>query len=325
MLPFDPKKPLYGLTARFPHAKRRIHLFADGGHIYFRPKNAPDDWVGVLIDEPHLQQHIKQHQHFSHIRKRVSNLMASTQFFRVFWLPDPRQGEKQAWQILWNPELVYVIPIGQAKGFQGAFCWPRKSQNKFNFWKIHTEALQHHFEVEWNDPQSDVRAALPWCDLAPAPIGMERNWRAIKWLRGGRTELETILRAAHICEKSWPEESTLFLNLHFPALKQQVLNRRVFCSHFSWEIDPQNRLTRIATRLCEQNCGVYNLPDGNRSGWHHLWRQGKTPGDLYKQTNIAIIIEPPTHHERMEAALLLRDWLRENAPDLLADWFPKAV
>lgn len=324
MLPFDPKKPLYGFKMRAPHAKRRIHLFADEGAVYFRPKNASGDWIAVLPIPPHIYDYVKQQEYLPVAQGWITDLLKQNRFFRVFWLSDVREGEARTWEVQWHPEIGYVFPTELCEGCSGAYFWPRQSARKLSPWHSNTEVIKGHFMAEWNDSQSDVRAALPWCDMSFYPPATERQWNSIKWLRGGRQELVTVLRAAYKCESQWPEENPVLVNLTFSPNKPPALNGCIFPPNFVWKIRPDHRLGRMISRLCERNYGVYDFVLGMRQNWLAIWLNDPSPYSQLEQIAVSVRIIPPTQHERMEASLFLRNWLRDNAPDLLTDWFPNA-
>ncbi len=327
MLPFDPKKPLFGFSAKFPHAKRRIHLFTDDRFVYFRQKNAPEDWLGTLWGEAHTKILLDRGSYHD-AERRIRPLLENGQFFRVLMKGDPLLKEERMWRVLWRPELAYVLPLQPRKGFTGAFFWPRPMQ-PFSLWKTSTETLRSHFEQEWRDPNSDVREALSWCDL---PTGNSRNWRAIKWLHGGQKELETVSCLAFQVEEDWPRAAPLLLN--FKAMQPTQVHPEGafdFSCYFAdpvlaqWILPETHRLTNLIKRLKERNQGVFDFPNSNRVTWPLPWVERNPSVSKFRRLHITNTIAPPIQHERLEAALFLREWLQQHATDLLPDWFPNAT
>ena len=130
--------------------------FADDPFIYLRPKHAPEDWLGAVFYFGQLGAGFERHVIYD---------VNEGHFWRVFHLPDPRLGEERIWRVAWRPDYGYVIPVGHAEELSGAFFWPQKIGLKVNLWRTPTSVLQEHFRREWNDPTSDVREALAWCDI----------------------------------------------------------------------------------------------------------------------------------------------------------------
>ncbi len=318
MLPFDPKKPLYGFTARFPHAKRRIHVFADDGFAYFRPKNAPDDWWGTTM------QSVSQFREFLSTRNRWRRgrqlRIPEYAVWRVFFLRDPRSTETRLWQIARCSSGGYVIPVGHPKELDGAFFC---SSEKVGLSSIRTSTaqLRAQFEREWNNPDSDVRAALDWCDLSYE----ERQWRSIVWQRGGRDELERVARAACILEMEdgWQDGQSLRLGIsvYHHSISPNGVSMSAQAWHSGWRASSEHRITRVFSRLQERSQAVVDYPTGARDDAIFAWSPDDPLDPSYVKADIEIQIEPPTQHERLEAALFLRNWLAQNALDLLDDWF----
>lgn len=316
MLPFDPKKPLYGFTARFPHAKRQIHVFADERFVYFRPKNAPDDWWGVVMQNtigmgtpaaPMWECYGLARPH-------------KKSFFRLFYLYDPRQEETRQWQIAWRPGGGYVIPVGGAREVEPAF-FRSEAKCGWSLIRASTADLGEQFQREWHDPHADVRAALDWCDLSRN----ERQWRSIVWSYGGRDELELVAHAGCVIETEWQQSRFLTLCISAYDFFNSPSSKGLFISAEAlggvcYGSSP-HRLQRLFSCLRKRNFGGVAFPDGARDEWNLPWAQDRPPRPLYGRANIAIRIEPPTQHERLEAALFLRNWLAQNALDLLDDWF----
>jgi len=312
MLPFDPKKPLFGFSAKFPHAKRRIHLFMDETGVFFRPKNAPPDWWGSFGDEGTGLISSAKQRRWHRVLDEIIPSIRRGHYYRIFDLPDPRSDESNAsrvWRIWWRPDESWVEPLSQPSGYTGAFFWPRPA--RLHLRKASDAEIVRHFEREWNDPHSDVRAALPWCDWTLE----ERSRRSIRWQNGNEEELSQILQAAvDVAAQRFPDQSRFTVNAwwknrqtmkipFFPALREDAyqLMRPLL-----------QRLETLLRSWCD-------LPNGDRIHWGFPWNDK----DRFSARRLLWFVpEEQSAHERLEAALFLRDWLSQNAPDLLADWFP---
>lgn len=318
MLPFDPKKPMFGFTARFPHAKRRIHVFADERFAFFRPKNAPADWWGTTTEN---LTRFKEFLLSGKKWRRGDQLQISEyDVWRVFFLPDPRPAETRLWQIAWFCDGGHAIPVGHPKGLEGAY-FRCKEEIGVSLIRAPTAQLRQQFEREWRDPLSDVRAALDWCDLSAE----ERQWRSIVWLCGGRDELERVARAACVLEMEdgWQQGQSLRLGIsvYNSSIRSTGVVMGAEAWHSGWRASSEDRVTHIFRRLEERNQAIVDYPAGSRDEENFAWSPDHSPDSSYCKAEIEIEIAPPTQHERLEAALFLRNWLRQNAPDLLNDWF----
>ncbi len=302
---------------KFAHAWRRVQLFfADDLFIYLRPKHAPEDWLGALFYFGQL---------LTGFREQVVPDLNDQHFWRVFHLRDPRSGEKRMWRILWRPDYGYVVPVGHSLELSGAFFRPQNIQRKVSLWRTPTQVLQEQFGHEWNNPNSDVREALPWCDLPHN----ERMWRSIEWQIGGREEIETVAPAFCKLETEWQHHEKLTLSISASESSKPenrwLSVRAMIMARTASRFAPDHRLSRAFDRIEERNQGVFNVPNGHRNAWRMPWVE-VDPFRLHRGgAKIRIQINPLTQHERLEAALLLRDWLSQHAPDLLSDWFPDAA
>jgi len=312
MLPFDPKKPLYGFTARFPHAARRVHLFLDETGVFFRPKNAPRDWWGSFGDAGTGMISSAKKRRWQRVSDEIIPLIRRGHYYRIFDLPDPRLDESNAarvWRIWWRPDESWVEPLGQAKGYTGAFFWPRPS--RLHLRKASDAEIVRHFEREWNNPQSDVRAALPWCDWTME----ERSRRAIRWQNGSEDGLRQIVEAAiNVAGQRFPAQSRF-------AVVAMWLNH--WAMEFGFFPPHQEDIYRLMKPLLRhlEKCfrSWCDLPNGDRMHWGFPWNNEDR---FSANRRLWFGPEERSAHERLEAALFLRDWLGQNAPDLLADWFP---
>ncbi len=310
MLPFDPKKPLCGFTMRAPHAKRRIHLFVDEEEkcIYFRPKNAPDDWWGSLW--PHVLYSRVENRQFFQVQQEIHQ----GHFFRVLMFDD--EINKQTFKVWFHPRLIFISLNFQL--LEGVFFFPR-SPCRINLWKAETSEISSFMDAEWQDKNSDVHQAIQFLSASED----ERNWLAVGWKNGSRQELQMALLSAFWLDKEiwgWWKNEKLVLQWTrelWVGVGNYWRDARIYgLSKLSLH------LQELVERIKKANASYHRLPHGRRDHGAPPWWVGYEEHMPNRMTSIMLPITPPTRHERMEAALFLRDWLRENAPDLLPDWFP---
>ncbi len=309
MLPFDPRKPLFGFKARAPHARRRIHLFADKTGVFFRPRTAPADWWGGFADERITRRAIRR-KWWARVVAGLSQPIAKSHFYRVFDVSAP-DASGRTWRIWWRPDESWLEPLDQKHGQLGAFLRPRPSQ--FHLWRTPTATLKEHFLKEWADAGSDARDAMGWCDLNME----ERQSRALRWAEGDLATLRQLLEAA-MKAAVWdePPKSTR-------SLSAVWLHKRAMQLDITWQSSPafQTLLPPLVPVIEARFRSFYDLPDKARLNWGFPWFQE----DVHCNFDVCLQVAEPTAHERLEAALFLREWLRQNAPDLLPDWFPGDV
>ncbi|RYD94905.1 MAG: hypothetical protein EOP54_16715 [Sphingobacteriales bacterium] len=242
-------------------------------------------------------------------------------FFRVFVLPDPRAGENRLWQIWWHARCGYVFSVNNSSRIDGAF-FLRDSRSTLSLTRASTANLRSQFEKEWSDPLSNARTALSWCDMSDD----ERSWRYIRWEKGGREEVERVTRIACIAESGWNQDSSIRLLIrvfpHSPTRQENGLIISASTSQF--EFTDESRLHRVFERVRERNQGFYDEPmercNDSLLSWNYPLYLSLSQEQV---TSIYSRIALPTQHERMEATLVLRDWLAKNAADLMGDWFPQ--
>lgn len=327
MLPRNSQKPIYGFRAKCPHAWRRIHLFRDEGDdfVFFRPRSFAADWTGAFWCD-HQTYWSGGERDGKWSERRLRPQLAGSYFWRVFTLNDPREGEQRMWRIFWRPDFGYAEPLGQSSEREGTYFWPRPA--KFNLWKTPTDGLKRHFEQEWNDSDSDVRLALPWCDLSHE----ERNTRAVIWKRGNQKGLELVTCTAMRLISLYSEGSTdaiypIHIFLYWDGYGQdiQILIPLSVTMDSASENFLRQCWRRLRARIEERHYGIYNLPNGSRDDWILPWVNYHPLLSTHRASRHEIEISAPSQHERVEASLFLRDWLRSNAPDLLTDWFTNGV
>lgn len=139
MLPFDPKKPLYGFTTRFPHAKRRIHLFVDEEErcLLFHPKNAAGDWWGSLW--PHSLYSRAENRQFSQIQQEIQQ----GHFFRVLMFDD--ETSKRTFKVWFHTRLIFISLTSRL--FAGVFFFPH-SPCRLSLWKAETSEINSFIAAE---------------------------------------------------------------------------------------------------------------------------------------------------------------------------------
>lgn len=135
-----------------------------------------------------------------------------------------------------------------------------------------------------------------------------RVW-GVEWTRGSWNEMKPILRAASLIEHQWGERTVRQSRPIYPQGKAQI--------GFGSNAPQSGRLLRLIERLQERNVAV--LRDKSK-----LRRLATRPFSfefgVARWPELRVEIDPPSEHEQLEARLELRDWLRENAPDLAEEW-----
>ncbi|RYX85224.1 hypothetical protein EON83_06415 [bacterium] len=171
--------------------------------------------------------------------------------------------------------------------------------------------------MEWHNPQSDVRAVLPWCDLSDD----ERGLRGVHWERGSFEELVGVVGAAMKLLPIWDEveyrDEKIILALAWDEEGQRLENHspHLHNAGSSWK-----QWKKLHQRIEERNWGIYTA-EGNRGDWKFDWIKYESPRSGYRCVAHWLEIHEPTQHERIEASLVLREWLAKNAPDLMMEWF----
>ena len=155
---------------------------------------------------------------------------------------------------------------------------------------------QNSFEQEMDNAESNVRFALRWSQFSKD----ERICRALRFQNGGLDELRTVVRAVGIAEAthqnltgSWTvafKDEVAFRTNEVTALSAASINarKRRWSHHLNSYFAPHKDEVLAARYLCVE---LFRSPQ------YALFEEG-----------------PPTQHERLEAALFLRDWARDKIP-----------
>ncbi len=216
---------------------------------------------------------------------------------RVLSLPDP-QGKEMVWRVAWKGGRSFLMrpDTNEAVDFRSDDDWKRGS------WIQPGAHFAKRFAREWKNPNSDVRQAMAFLQ---ADADTRRLWGQ-EWAQGSWEELKRILGAATIIEHQWGERT---------VVQSRATNS--YRNPFTSNAPQSGRLLRLIERLQVRNVAL--LPDKSK-----LRRFAPRPFafevGVARWPELRIEVDPPSEHEKLEARLELRDWLRAEAPDLLEEW-----
>ncbi len=183
-------------------------------------------------------------------------------------------------------QWVYLDSDGKSGCWHGAGSGSRALATAFRL------APGSSFEQEVNDPSSDVRFALDWSRLSP----FEQNKRAMNFLNGSWDELRDVVRSIAIIEEIFRVTPGVAYNEgfyygggmgHSNDFGSKINSRlRVWCPCIDAYFAPSlNTQLHTQHKCTQENRGL-----------------------------LQIALSPPTQHERLEAALFLRDWAQGKIP-----------
>jgi len=178
--------------------------------------------------------------------------------------------------------------------------------------------LEKALAKERKRAHSDLAMAFSWLSAPPD----ERIYWGLQWTTGdGRALRRLIFCAFWNCAEIWTARSQLEYRLSaapgadFSLETAFVDFEGLPRPHFKAAPPP---MARLLSKIVARNRPY--LPKGVR-----LNRELGTGPLAQRETSrigtIAFRIASPNAHEGLEARLELRDWLRDEAPELLEDWF----
>jgi len=181
-----------------------------------------------------------------------------------------------------------------------------------------SEELEKALARERNRANSDLAMAFSWLAL-PSD---ERAYWGLQWTTGDGAALRRLVKCAFWnCPELWTARSQLEYRLSaapgadFSLETSFVDFEGLPRPHFRAAPPP---LARLLSKIVARNRPY--LPKGVR-----LNREVGTGPLAQRETSrvgtIRFRIAAPNAHETLEARLELRDWLREEAPELWEDWF----
>ena len=180
-----------------------------------------------------------------------------------------------------------------------------------------TYELQIALGRERKRAASDLRAAFEWLALAPD----ERQFFGLKWTTGDGATLRRLIFAAFwSADEVWSERPHLELRLSASPGSDFPLETAFIDSHGlprpRFKSSPP-RLARALQKIIARNRPF--LPIGVRLN-REVGVGPLAQRETGRMGTIRFLVGAPNAHERLEARLDLRDWLRDEAPELLEDW-----
>ncbi len=192
----------------------------------------------------------------------------------------------------------------------------RWSQTRFLL-ETHGDELSKALERERKRAACDLNSALRWLALSPD----ERAFFGLTWTTGDGATLRRLVMAGFwCCDELWQEREHLEYRLAASPGTEFAVETSFVDSHGlprpRFRAAPP-RLAKLLEKIVLRNRPF--LPRGVR-----LNREvGVGPLAQRETSKIGTLrfgIQAPNAHERLEARLDLRDWLRDEAPELVEEW-----
>ena len=290
--------PLFSFDAQISakHEVNRFHVLQSGDDFWLRLEGHAD-WLGIFDNQNAEFTGVARSGDFGHLEFLLERALIERQWGRAISLLDPSD-DTRFWRVLWRERKAFLMrsDTREAVAFEARTDWMRGA------WIREGAHFARLLGREWRNPDLEVAAARAYLmgdDEARRLFGVE-------WKRGNYENLRAVARAALQIEHPGDDRELGFI---------QSLQGRL------WTIFPEElesgRLPRVWYEAFERNLPVFSGHFAERRwaprpfAFQHCSRQSP---------DIRIGIDPPSEHERLEAHLFLRDWLREHAPDLLGDW-----
>lgn len=279
------------------HESNRFHTVQSGDSFWLRLENHPD-WLAILDDGNAQLLRISRSGDEEHFQFLLRRALKERNWGRALSLFDEND---QLWRVLWKGKSSFLMRAdsGEAVAFDSDDVWKRGA------WVQPGAHFGKRFRREWHRWTSDVRQAKLFLE---SDDETRRLW-GLHWTRGNWSEQKSVLRAAAIIEHEWGERVVVQSRPMYTAGSNRV--------GFGSNAPQSGRLLRLIEHLEARNFAV--LPDKSK-----LRRFAPRPFDFQigpvKWPELRVEVDSPSEHEKLEARLLLRDWLREFAPDLAQEW-----
>lgn len=291
--------PLCSFDARISekHEVNRFHVVQSGEDFWLRLEGH-SDWLAILQSDEYLQRWTRTSPTHQPLREHLERLLEGRAWGRVLSLVDE---DDTLWRIVWKGKGTFLLRVdsGEAVDFQTDDEWKRGA------WIQPGAHFLKRFARQWNDPASDVRAARRFLE---ANDEARRLW-GLTWERGDWPAMKRVLRAATIVEHEFGERTVVQARPIYPPGQRQL--------SFSSNAPESGRSTRLFERLEQLNAAVL----GDKTKLRCLApRPFAFQIGVAKWPELRVEVDEPSGHERLEARLELRDWLREHAADLLGEW-----
>lgn len=241
-------------------------------------------------------------------RERLRVTIQNDGFFRAIELQNNER------VLLHRSQAFALNPNGDLARFEmrGA----RWTQTRF-LMETPTDELSKALERERKRAASDLNAALQWLALAPD----ERAFFGLTWTTGDGATLRRLVYAGFwCCDELWEGRKHLEYRLAATPGTEFAVETSFVDSHGlprpRFRAAPP-RLAKLLEKVVSRNRPF--LPRGVR-----LNREvGVGPLAQRETSKIGVIrfrVGAPNAHEKLEARLELRDWLRDEVPELLEEW-----
>jgi len=284
--------PLFSLDAQISekHESNRFHVWQVGDDFWLRLEGHPD-WLGVFDNVGGQLSAIGRSGDSEHFEFSLNRALKLRNWGRVISLLD---ADGKLWRGAWKERRSFLLrpDTGEAVTFSSKDDWMRGA------WIKDGAHFAARLKREWKNPASDVSAARQYLSANDE----ERRLFGVQWKRGSWDEVRTVARWALQIEHPGDE---------LPFIWTQAVHDP-FLEHYE-----DTRLSHLWGRLSMRNVWVLNLArsPGYFAPRPFSFRQGSPCFPHFH-----IEVEAPSEHERLEARLELRAWLRQNAPDLLEEW-----
>lgn len=278
------------------------------GHFWARSDEHERDFVACVLDHDGSLWRAWNGDKPREARARLGATLQNEGFFRAVELSD---GEV----ILLHRAQAFALNASRDLArfeTRGA----RFRQTRFLL-KTASDELRQSLSRERNRTSSDLCSAFAWLDAAPD----ERAFFGLKWTTGdGATLRRLVLAGFWSSAELWAERPHLEYRLAaIPGTEFGVESAFVDSHELPrprFRAAPP-RLARLLQKVVTRNRPF--LPRGVR-----LNREvgvGPLAGrETNKTGTLRFVIGAPNAHEMLEARLDLRDWLRDEAPELAQEW-----
>lgn len=170
-----------------------------------------------------------------------------------------------------------------------------------DLWEISEDKLRSWLMSDWNNANSFPRRAWKWDRLDFS----EKVWSQLTWTSGSRQQLENLTRAmAHSDTEFWHEHDWWATNYQvFADGKSKVHSLR---GRMLYTTKPSARIARLGQLFLDHNRATLQRPP---------LMPALTPARSFSPEGYAFLHLPfsaPSQHEKLEAHMLLRDWLKDK-------------
>ncbi|BCM90539.1 hypothetical protein IAD21_02393 [Abditibacteriota bacterium] len=278
------------------HSAEQFQVLQQGESFYLRLRGH-SDWLAMVENDERLQWLGSHKAESEALCEHLKQKAKHREWGRVLSLADP-QGSEMVWRVAWKGSRSFLMraDTNEAVDFRSDDEWKRGS------WIQPGAHFAKRFAREWKNPNSDVRQAMAFLQ---ADEEARRLW-GLEWTRGSWEELKRILRVATLLEHQWDERT---------VVQSRTIN--AYVNPFTSNAPQSGRLVRLIERLGARN--VVILCDKSK-----LRRFAPRPFafevGVARWPELRVAVDPPSEHEKLEARLELRHWLRAEAPDLAGEW-----